>query len=465
MSFAGMTDENGRLLHEEVPPGNYELCLTVKYDEALELPPRQYKCPIIVLEADEGVPQIRLIGAVPRVVMFRVRGLVFDTNKTFILNSVIEAFKRIREVYEQNNPSELLLVGHTDTTAEPKINDPLSLKRADSVEQYLKDDVQAWLKNYSDSKPEKERWGAREDLQMIEAMAGYESKGPDVDPVLWYQTQHNLKPPARRKPKSELKADGKAGPQTREQLIHDYMQLDGATLRDHRDYDITITTHGCGENFPLDESGSELDQAPQDEKEDQLDRRVELFFFDKDFGIQPPPPGKNSKKGSKEYPAWRKRARIVEDFEAPKTAWLEARLHDAEVRPLDRGIKYRAKIGGVWRSGTAGEDGWVSLEVLVSEEHQRVTFEWLKKGGQHLYRRDLYVDCETGDNERQARAKLNNLGYFTDSDEDYEAAVHLFQRDYGIDEEWERGNDLPPRTKAKLKEIYDGDFDASTPPR
>jgi hypothetical protein len=132
---------------------------------------------------------------------------------------------------------------------------------------------------------------------------------------------------------------------------------------------------------------------------------------------------------------------------------------------MGRGIRFRATIGGVSRTGTAGEDGWVLLEVPVTDKPQRVTLEWLKKGGQHLLSRDLYVDCEVGDDKQQARAKLNNLGYFADSDEDYEAAVHLFQRDYGIDEEWDRGSELPPRTKAKLREIYAGEFDASTPPR
>ena len=42
----------------------------------------------------------------------------------------------------------------------------------------------------------------------------------------------------------------------------------------------------------------ELDAAPEDAAEDQVDRRVELFFFDTEFGIVPKPPGKNSPKGS-----------------------------------------------------------------------------------------------------------------------------------------------------------------------
>jgi hypothetical protein len=69
-----------------------------------------------------------------------------------------------------------------------------------------------------------------------------------------------------------------------------------------------------GEIFPLDETGEELDQAAVDQHEDAQDRRTELFFFDPEFGIQPPPPGKNSKKGSTEYPTWRKRATKNDDL-------------------------------------------------------------------------------------------------------------------------------------------------------
>ena len=43
---------------------------------------------------------------------------------------------------------------------------------------------------------------------------------------------------------------------------------------------------------------------------------MELFFFDRQFGIQPTPPGKNSKKDSNEYPEWRRRATLKGEFAA-----------------------------------------------------------------------------------------------------------------------------------------------------
>src|SRR4051794_30337328 len=91
---------------------------------------------------------------------------------------------------------------------------------------------------------------------------------------------------------------------------------------------IDVIAHGVGENFPLDDSGEELDDAPADEKADPIDRRVELFFFDPEFGITPPPPGKNSKPGSTEYPAWRDRTtEVVEltagDLDGPAVIFAE----------------------------------------------------------------------------------------------------------------------------------------------
>jgi outer membrane protein OmpA-like peptidoglycan-associated protein len=52
-------------------------------------------------------------------------------------------YDRFRDAYLHNNPAELLVVGHTDTTAEPAINDPLSLERAVNTAAFLVDDVEA----------------------------------------------------------------------------------------------------------------------------------------------------------------------------------------------------------------------------------------------------------------------------------------------------------------------------------
>ena len=308
-SFEGTTDEKGRLLHGDVFPGDYTLTLEVDVNRPRAkgspgAPPRphepkieEYTAPLVALEAQEAAPQVRMIGVLPRVVMARMRGMLFDTNKCFLLPTAIESLQRIREIYEANNPSDLLVVGHTDTTADPAINDPLSVERAKSIKAYLEDDVATWLKNYD--LPGQKKWGAREDRLMIIALPDFTTEPGSEDPVRWFQSSRGLA------------VDGVAGPETRTQLITEYMALDGVKLADQNHFHLNISTHGAGENFPLDTTALELDQAAADGREDPVDRRVELFFFDTEFGVEPAP---GSPDGP-EYLEWRARALETEDHE------------------------------------------------------------------------------------------------------------------------------------------------------
>jgi hypothetical protein len=217
---------------------------------------------------------------VPRIVLSRLRGLFFETNKSFLLPAALSVFDRVRDVYRANNPAELLIVGHADTTAEPSINDPLSLERSKNTKAFLEDDVDTWLAMYETSIPEARRWGKNEDGLMLASLEDFPRRSSDEDPVRWFQRTRRLE------------IDGDAGPKTRRVLVREYMALDHASLVGD-DFQITSRAHGCGENFPLEDSGSELDPTPENPKSDQLDRRAELFFFDTEFGIQPPPPGDN----------------------------------------------------------------------------------------------------------------------------------------------------------------------------
>lgn len=261
--------------------------------------------------------RLQTLSVQARAVQARLFGLFFETNKSFLLPGTIPSIRQIKELYDENPDSKLLIVGHTDTTGEPSLNDPLSLERAESVAAYLQDRVEVWVGRYSTSVSEGRRWGRREDAGMIKSLQlqGPQFPGKDqisrADPVRWYQEFHNALPAAQRAQNFEsLQVDGKLGELTRKQLIGDYMNHDQTSLPS----DIEITTHGCGENFPIDVSGFELDAAPRNDFEDPVDRRVELFFFDAALGIQPKPPGKNSGPGSKQYPEWRRRAKETFDF-------------------------------------------------------------------------------------------------------------------------------------------------------
>jgi hypothetical protein len=71
-----------------------------------------------------------------------------------------------------------------------------------------------------------------------------------------------------------------------------------------------------------------VDDAPRNQRRDPIDRRVELFFFDPEFGITPKPAGTNSRAGSVEYPKWRERVvQTVElaagELPGPKVIFIE----------------------------------------------------------------------------------------------------------------------------------------------
>jgi len=235
----------------------------------------------------------------PRVVQARFRGLYFDTNKCFLLPTALPYVKNLVKLYEENPNSTVLVVGHTDTTDEPSVNDALSLERAQAMAAYMQDDVDAWLAWYGESKPENKRWSAREDKLMLKGLPDYPEKPSGEDPVRWFQKSRGLK------------VDGVAGPNTRTQLITEYMGNDGTTLPDSCE----IEAHGCGENFPMPESNVTT-QSAADRLSGQKQRRVELFFFDKALGIQPSPPGPNSPPGSTAYLEWVHRTVEQHDMQA-----------------------------------------------------------------------------------------------------------------------------------------------------
>jgi outer membrane protein OmpA-like peptidoglycan-associated protein len=317
-TLEGTTDELGRLLHLEAFPGDYSLTFEVEVDAGNGPEIDAYASQLVVLPKTASSPEVRMLGAVPRSVLVRLR-LLFNTNKAFLLPTALPGIKKMRTLYFRNSPAELLVVGHADTMSGNAYNDRLSLDRARAVIAYLRDDVDAWLDFYGAGMDTKQRWGSSEDRMMLLAMPDFTTKPKGENALSWFQRTR------------KLEVDGKAGPETRGQLVREYMALDGSTLLGTA---VEATAHGCGENFPLDDTGKR-DQSPADQKKDPSDRRVELFFFDREFGIVPPPPGPNSKAGSSQYPEWRRRALETHvfaagDIDGPRTTFVE--LADALFR-------------------------------------------------------------------------------------------------------------------------------------
>jgi len=214
----------------------------------------------------------------------RLIGMHFDTNKCFLRPSAMNGIKQVVAVYKANPTGKLLILGHTDTTADDNYNLDLSVERAEAIKAYLKDDVAAWEAWFGEGKPKQKRWGDGEVAQMIKPL-------PCEQTVAGFQGWSN------ENKGTDLKVDGIAGLKTRKALIEAYMALDGTTLPEA----IEAVTHGCGEFFPRTDEGDEFGKDGVAAEEN---RRVEMYCFDDQ--IFPPVPGPKASKGEPEYEQWKK---------------------------------------------------------------------------------------------------------------------------------------------------------------
>jgi hypothetical protein len=239
-------------------------------------------------------------------------------------------------------------------------------------------------------------------------------------------------------------------------LIDEYMDLDGASLRE-QPLDIEIVTHGCGENFPLDEASRGLDEAPAENTREQEDRRVELFFFDKELGVQPPVgDGSNSKAKSAEYPEWRRRAVELRELTGEARA-LIIKLLDPLNEPL-RDAPYELVVGQETRTGKTDQNGILHERDLPVPN--RCTLRWAYPNApdepeddpvEFQFEREMFLDYAQPDDQdvdEAARRRLSNLGY---QEPALTANVRQFQRDFGLPEQaW-----FDQATFDRLREVHD----------
>jgi outer membrane protein OmpA-like peptidoglycan-associated protein len=397
------------------------------------------------------------ISVQPRVIMVRTMGIWFDTNKCFLLPTAIEFLKQIVHLYDNNKKTKVLIVGHTDTEGQDAFNEDLSLNRAKAMAAFLKDNPDPWLHWYGEGISQSQRWGKPEDDMMIASLAESAGTVPDGDPVAWYQEWHNNKTDEKSLSGSEhLKVDGKLGPETRRQLILDYMGQDNTSLPT----DIEPIVHGCGEYFPLDETEQGLDPVPRDETWDLTDRRVELFFFDQELGVQPAPKGEKSKKGSEEYLEWRKRATKASIIYASTNGTREIRVQLMNWDGLPFNSKPYLLHWDTWGEtvGKTDDQGIVSVQVTAGEGSGFVRV-WPDEADTEEY---LEWKIQTGpvppaNDPRGASIRLANLDYYsgpavdTVTDE-LRQSIRFFQYDNQFDV---LTGDLDDPTVAKINEDHD----------
>jgi outer membrane protein OmpA-like peptidoglycan-associated protein len=382
------------------------------------------------IDAADPLPMVRVrsdrlqtIVVQPRVICARILELLFDTNKSFLLPSALEHIREVRKLYDKRPRAKVLIVGHTDTTGEPNVNDPLSLNRAKAVKAYLSDDVEAWLDFYGGHMHHKARWSDHEDHLMLHAIFAESGEEVTDTPVRHFQATRGLEP------------DNKLGDNTRRAIITEYMAVDGTTLPKG----IEPIAHGCGENFPLEKADGQSTKEARAH-----DRRVELFFFDGDLGVLPPPSGDNSGPGSAEYPEWRRRATETHDFHNHKTL-VQVQLHDVlGVAAVD--AEYEVEADGQLQKGMADGDGVVHL--LLDGRHELCLIRWRMSSDERTdpqaespfapsepeefpYQHEVYLDLLPGreheaERKESARRALHNLGY---TESDLPLAVRRFQHE------------------------------------
>lgn len=245
--------------------------------------------------------------AVRRAIM---RGLSFETDKAFLLPSGVVLLKRLREYHEEHPGSEVLVVGHADSTGAKDHNLRLSVERAEAVAAYLQEGVDHWNGYFTASRGVSKPWGTREVQWMLSALpddqpaerfyAGEPTGAQDgqtTEGTRRFQAWSN----ATRG--TALDEDGIAGPLTRRELVAAYLEIDGTTLPEGT----VLRTHGCGEFHPAVDAG--------DEANVQENRRVELFLFEAPPGTRPLP-GDCVDPGCPEYPEWL--AQLLETIDLSK---------------------------------------------------------------------------------------------------------------------------------------------------
>src|SRR5262249_273744 len=105
----------------------------------------------------------------PRVFRLRMTGLLFDTDKAFLLPSAMKSIRRLKNLYDEHKGLEVLVTGHTDTVGGPEHNLGLSEERAAAMAAFLADQDGVWLPFYSPGKKSKV-WGTLEDQHMLSVL-------------------------------------------------------------------------------------------------------------------------------------------------------------------------------------------------------------------------------------------------------------------------------------------------------
>lgn len=438
---------------------------------------------------------------------WKLEDLRFDFDSSFIQPDGADELSALLELRKQHSGAPLSVFGHADPTGKDDYNKTLSGRRALALYALLVRDVERWEALYS--KPfGGDDWGVRSVQHMLGAL-GFDpgivdgKQGPKTTAAARaFQESQGLVP------------DGKVGPLTRKALFTDYMDFmcrdaQGAPvtlvaddfLARGRDPKHRGDVQGCSEFNPVlvpsvAEDKAFASPAKKAERDVALlpDRRVMVFLFVPGTTIDPArwpcPAAEDGPDGCKAqfFPdadarrdpaALRRLYEVTHDTmackfydrmarrspcEVTRTAlMLRLMNHDGEVIP---NAVYRVTLpSGEVRESQTGKDGWLieqnvetpakvrvewgyPPDVDITEEE--ITQRW-EYPGPFGYELEILLDAaNAGDDETQAKIRLNNLGY--GQDRTFEENLVAFQRDYEV---FPATGLLDDATKAALRDAAD----------
>lgn len=296
---------------------------------------------------------IRLSDKVRRV---RLVGLIFDDKKCFLLPKALEGIKAIIAMHRKCKKAEVLIIGHAGT--EENGGADLALSRADMLKAYLTSKPNEWLKWFSPDKDTQARWGTREIQLMLSVLPEggapyYEGNASGVSDETTIAAIKRFQEHCNTDSGKSIVVNGKAGPETRIELVQEYMKLSDTTFGEG----IRIETHGC--EGKIDTTVTESGLLPDS-------RRVEVLFFDQN--IDPKPVSATSGVADASYKKWIETIDENDDFEN----------HGVYVQIVDENKK-PALLATVYLKGpTAGKSitdkyGFVSFYGLTAGEYTMLT--------------------------------------------------------------------------------------------
>ena len=382
----------------------------------------------------------------------RLKGMLFETDKSFLLPSAMHGIRGLVRYYGEHPDLHVLVSGHADARGAEAYNLDLSVERATSIADFLTDNVDGWLPWYSAGTASK-RWGTREDQYMLSAL-------PDpatafyTGPITGIPDAPSQQATRDFQTAEGLTVDGIAGPQTRRALIERYMALDRTSLPPGTPLEV----HGCGEFH------EEVPTPDGVASED--NRRVEVFLFE--GPVDPPKRTPCPRPGCPEYPEWKRRTIETVDFRddepPPDPVVINPRweappdpvLDDLVLTLFDRrrapcATRQATVVLPDGRRIFGVTDGSGVLRVRIPSGTTGVQVRYTPTDSATLI--DLAVRLGLGSvsDDGAAKQRLLNLGY--PADRDLALATFQFQRDFAVDP---ASGQLDGPTRARLAAVHDG---------